>query len=145
MAANADPRKRVREAFQLAQGATLCMGLGLLVWGVAPAAVQRIASRTAVDFQTLGVCSVTLLLGMTFVGLFVLIRGRIEWAMRAALWTGVFLLAGSVLMSLLGGGGTLSLFPALLAGATVFTNWLAITALNAARAESPGPGSTPSA
>jgi type IV secretory pathway TrbD component len=126
MPSEGTPPTKLREALRLACISCLALGLGLLVWGLTPAVILRLVSRDPPPWEALAMGSLTLLIGVTFVGLGTLIQRGIRWAVRAALCGSIFLLCGTLGILLMGGTHEVPLFPTLLVGATTLTSWLAI-------------------
>ncbi len=118
--------KRVREALVLAKVCALMLGLGMLLWGLAPMVIQRIAGRTPPAAETLAVNSLTLLLGITFLALALLVGRGVVWALHAVAWVALMLLVAAVGLYAFGGGPMMSLFPTLLTAGAAVTSWYAI-------------------
>jgi hypothetical protein len=132
---------RLRDALRLAWLSCLGLGLGLLVWGFTPAVVLRLVSRDPPPWEALATSSLTVLVGITFVGLGELIRRGVSWALRATLCVSVFLLFGALGVLLIGWSREVPLFPTILAIGTTLTSWLAIATEDAVRqaGQSPAP------
>ncbi len=117
-----------RRARRTAQLTCLWFGLGLLIWGLAPAVVQRIVSGRTPPLETFAIGSLTCFMGLSFLGLCLLIGRRVVWA----LWTSLFVSLGLVLsiigLVLLGGFGVASICPLLLSACTAGASWLALEA-----------------
>jgi hypothetical protein len=118
--------KRVREAHILAQASSLMLGLGMLLWGLAPVLIPRLAGRTPPQLETLAVNSFTLLLGVTFLVLSMFIRRGTIWALHVTAWLALLLLVVAVGMYAFGGGPVMSLFPTLLTTGAAVTAWYAL-------------------
>jgi zinc transporter ZupT len=118
-----------------AQITCLVLGMALLVWGLAPAVVARIVTREAPALTTFALGALTMLLGVSFLGLSVLISRRTIWALWAALGLSVALILGNLALAWLVCDSAPSVFPLLLAGATAGMSWLALDASR--RAERP--------
>jgi hypothetical protein len=121
-----DSDKRVREAHVLAQVSCLMLGLGMLLWGLAPVVIPRLAGRTPPQLEMLALNSFTLLLGVTFLALSLLIRRGTTWALHATAWLALVLLVVSVSLYAFGGGPVMSLFPTLLTTGAAVTSWYAL-------------------
>lgn len=111
----------------------LTLGISLLLWGVAPAFVERIVTHEPPNAMMLSVGGGSLVLGFLFIALHVFVRRRA----RVALWTS-FLLSLTIVTAwlaaaLLDYGTFLSVFVPVLAGITTFSTWLALVALQNAR------------
>ena len=106
----------------------LCLGLALLLWGLAPAIVDRVLTGRSPSFQTLALDSLTILVGLTFIGLHRLIRGGVRWALWTAFIAALVFTTAAVGASVYPGGFRPSLFPLIFAAGTTLTTWLAITA-----------------
>lgn len=123
-----NPDRKVRQMLCSARVACLSFGVALLAWALAPAIVQRVASGYAPRLETLAVGSITLLLGLGFIGLCVPVgRGR-GWALWTALLIALGLLAAGAGYAVLGGEGPPSPFVLLLAGCTAGTGLLGLEA-----------------
>ena len=121
-----------------AQITNLVLGVALLVWGLAPAVVARLVTREAPPLATFALGALTMLLGVSFLGLSVLISRRIAWALWAALSLSVALILGNLALAWLVRDSAPSVFPLLLAGATAGMSWLALDAhRRAGRPEQP--------
>ncbi len=125
--------RRLREARGLACLACVALGAGLLVSALTPLVLVRLVSRTAPTWSVTATVGLTLLLGLAWIGLGVLIRRGVRWALRTALCVSVLMLAGTLGMFWLSGTGEIPLFPTILAGAATLTCWLAIATEDAAR------------
>jgi peptidoglycan/LPS O-acetylase OafA/YrhL len=138
------PSTRLREALRLAWVSCLALGVGLLVWGLTPAVILRLVSRDPPPWQAFAMGSLTLLIGVTFVGLGTLIRHGVRWAVRVALCGSIFLLCGTLAILLVGGTREVPVFPTLLVVATTLASWLAIATEDALHRNEQSPA-TPTA
>lgn len=127
MSGESNAARRARQAQRSAQFACLAFGVSLLVWGLTPAALQRVVGRDPAVYQTFAANSVTVLLGLTFVGLYLLMRRGRTWALWATVLTSLGLLTGGLCVSLLAGGATVSMCGLLLATTAGLTSAFAIT------------------
>ena len=64
--------------------ACLCLGVGMLLWGIAPALVERLVTGRVPHADRLLPDSLVLMLGVAFVGMHVLVRRGVLWAPRQA-------------------------------------------------------------
>ena len=126
MSTTPDSDKHVREAQVLAQVSCLMLGLGMLLWGLAPVVIPRLAGRTPPQLEMLALNSFTLLLGVIFLALSLLIRRGTTWALHATAWLALLLLVVSVSLYAFGGGPMMSLFPTLLTTGAAVTSWYAL-------------------
>ena len=126
--------KRVGAIVRSAQWSTLAMGIGLLAWGLTPLIVQRITSHDPPQLDALAVNSITLLVGATFLGLGLLIRRAVHWALWTSASLSLLLVACALVLSILSGARSLPLFPLVLASCTTLTCWLALAMRNPASA-----------
>lgn len=127
--------KRVREAQILAQLCSLMLGLGMLLWGLAPVMIQRLAGRTPPELGMLALNSLTLFLGVIFLALTLLIRNGTVWALHVTAWIALLLLIAAVGLYAFGGGPMMSLFPTLLTTGAAVTSWYALAVRRVASQE----------
>lgn len=138
MPATDNPEKKARQAQWNAQVTTAFYGLAMLVWGLAPAAVHRLASGYTPPPSTFAVGGLTMALGVVLLVLSALISRKVAWALWTVLVLSSVLLLGSLTLIMVGGAGIPSIFPLLLAGCTAGTCWLALDARRAqARSQPP--------
>lgn len=116
---------RPEHAQLFAQVSCLCLGLALAAWGLAPAVMERILTGHAPSLEAIAVRSMTLLTGVAFIGLHVLIRHDVAWALWSACALSSLMLLATLLAVLLGESGAVSIFPLFLASCTAFSTWLA--------------------
>lgn len=126
MSAAPSVEAKARYVVRCARWSCLALGVGLLAWGVTPLIVERLTSYDPPLLETLLINSVTLLLGVTFIGLFVLIGRGVNWALWACVCLSTVLIASTLAVSLAGRSGPLPLFPLVLASCASLTGWLAI-------------------
>jgi hypothetical protein len=132
--------KKAREALRSAQISTLFFGLGMLVWGFAPAIIQRVVSGGAPPVQTFAVGSITILVGLVLLALVVPVGRARTWALKTALIISAIVLAGSLAMLALSGMALASIYPLLLSASTAGTTWLAMLATRQQRQPGQVPG-----
>ena len=126
MSTTPDSDKRVREAQVLAQTFLPDVGPRNAAVGAVPVVIPRLAGRTPPQLEMLAVNSFTLLLGVTFLALALLIRRGTTWALHATAWLALLLLVASVSLYAFGGGPMMSLFPTLLTTGAAVTSWYAL-------------------
>ncbi|MEW6197536.1 MAG: hypothetical protein AB1601_02560 [Planctomycetota bacterium] len=119
--------RKARQAQRSAQFACLAFGVSLLVWGLTPPVLQRVVGRDPAVLRTFAANSLTVLLGLTFIGLYLLIRRGRTWALWATVLTSLGLLTGGLCVSLLTGAATVSMCGLLLATTAGLTSAFAIT------------------
>jgi uncharacterized membrane protein len=118
--------QRQRQTRLGAQISCLFLGLGLLVWGIWPLVVLRLITGKPPGSELVAVTSFTMLIGFSFVGLSVLIRGGIDWALWTALTMSLGLLLTIIAAAIGHDGGTHYAFTMLLSTAVALTSWLAL-------------------
>lgn len=112
------------------QTSCLCFGIGLIIWGLAPAVIERIVTGSTPPLHMLTVNSVVFGLGALFIGATVLIRRRVRWAAWIAFAIAVMLAGASAAFVFSGGSShVVSSFLLLLSAETGFATWLAIGGL----------------
>ncbi len=117
------------DSLLFAQVSCLCLGVGMLIWGLAPAIVQRLVTGHAPDWDVFFVDSVVLLLGVAFVGLQALVARAVRWAVWTAFAISAMLAAAGLALTTIVGMRLTSSFLVLLSGWNAFACWLAIGAL----------------
>jgi hypothetical protein len=125
--ARLDPK--ARELLALSQLSALAFGAGLLVWGLAPLLIVRVVTHAPPPTEEYAVRSLTLLVGMLFIGLVVLVHKQIRWALLAMAALSFLLVLSGVAWALFGQRSTLAIFPLLLATATTVTSMSAMAAI----------------
>lgn len=110
----------------LAEAACACLGVALLIWGLAPAIVERIVARHPPTWQSFALGSAALLVGLTFIGLHRLVRRQVRWALWAAFGTSLVLVTGTVVLTLLMTDRRPSLFLLIFSTGTTIATWLAL-------------------
>ena len=109
----------------LAHTLCLCLGLALLLWGLAPVLVDRILLGRAPQLQSLLLSSVTFLVGLSFIGLHHLIRRDVRWALWAAFGGALLLTTAAIAVAILASRPP-SIFCLILAGGTTITSWMTL-------------------
>ena len=109
-----------------AQVANVCLGVGLLFWGIAPAIVSRLVTGDAPHWSELTANSVIMVLGMVWLSLFVLMRRDVLWAYWCSFILATLLCGASVAVVTMADSYVSSSFLMLLAATTCFSNWLAL-------------------
>jgi hypothetical protein len=126
VSATAHTEARARYLLRCAQWSCLALGAGLLAWGITPLIVERMTSHDPPLLETFLLNGVTLLMGGTFTGLYVLIGRGVSWALWVAVCLSTVLIASTLAVSLASGSQPLPLFPLVLASCVSLTSWLAI-------------------
>ena len=109
-----------------AQAACLCLGLSMLLWGLAPAIVERALTGRVPGWDSFAIGGGTVFIGLTFIGLHHLIRQRVRWALWAAFVAALALTTLVVGVLMAEAGQRPSLFLLVFAAGTTVTTWLAI-------------------
>lgn len=117
---------RIRQTQRSAQVASLVFGIALLLWGVAPAVVQRVVSGRPPTAATFAASGLTIILGLAFLALGVLIGRTVVWAIWTSLVLGCAVLLLGLATALFGSVSAVSLFPMLLAACVAGTCWIAL-------------------
>jgi Mn2+/Fe2+ NRAMP family transporter len=113
----------------LAQTACLCLGTGIVLWGLAPAIVQRLLTGQPPSLATLLPAALALPLGGAFIGMCVLVRRRVRWATWTAFLLSALLAAIGLALTTLAGVRLTSSFVILLSAGTCLATWLALATL----------------
>ncbi|GEM_PF-7060107 len=113
-------------ALALAQLSCLAFGLGLMAWAITPLLIQRLVGRQPPQARTLAMSAIALLLGLAYLGLGLLIRRKVRWAIQACVGVSLSLLVIIAAPFLLGKVRELPAFSTLLAASTMLTGWLAL-------------------
>ncbi|MCA9244763.1 MAG: hypothetical protein KDA32_12445 [Phycisphaerales bacterium] len=114
---------------------SLCMGLGMLVWGVAPAFVSSQLTGAPIEMRMLLMNSLLFLLAMTFIGLALLIKQRVSWAAWASFTLSTTLVFVGVMAVIISKMHLSNASVIVFAVGNSTANWLAVGAL--ARQRSP--------
>ncbi len=115
------------------QVASLCLGIGLLLWGLAPAIVLRAVTGDGVNPFEMPVNFLTLLIGLTYIGLALLMQQRRRWAFCAAFLVSATIGAGALSTMVAGAGSGSVSFLVLLSVVTCFSNWIAMASMGRVR------------
>ncbi len=110
----------------LAQMSCLFLGLGMIVWGLAPAFIERAITKHAPPILDLLVGSVVVLMGFAFIGLHVLVGRRNRRGVWIAFLVSATLAAIGLALTILAGLHVGSSFLILFSGWTCFATWLAL-------------------
>ncbi|TWT44140.1 hypothetical protein RAS1_05480 [Phycisphaerae bacterium RAS1] len=119
-----------------AQVSCLTLGIAMLIWGLAPAIIERVVTQRAPSLEGLAMGSMTFLIGTTFLGMALLIGARMRWALLAANYLAVALVTITVIAAMITPPKIVALFVLVLACNTVIATWLALRAATAAPASS---------
>lgn len=127
-----------------AQLTCVCMGVALLIWSVGPAVIERAVTGRAPSAVLLAAGAIGLLLGITYIGLFLLLRTERRWATWAAFVLSFAIAAAWFIGSATVPGMTFATYLVLFAGANMATCGLALAspsrpAPSGARAPAQGP------
>jgi hypothetical protein len=117
---------RIRQALRLAQVSSVFLGIAMLLWGLAPAVVQRLVSGKAPPAAAFTVGDISLGLGVCFLLFSALMSRRVNWALWATMFLAAALVLGAIFAAVVHGTGVPALAPLLLAGATGATSWYAL-------------------
>lgn len=109
--------------------ACLLLGIGMVIWGAAPAVIHWLVTRQLPGVDVLMLHGTNLLLGLAFIGLHVLLRQRVRWAAWVTFLTSATLASTVLVLIRITGLHPASSFLLLASSATCFASWLAITAL----------------
>lgn len=118
--------KKSADKLFLAHAACLLMGVGLVLWSFIPALIKRMLTGYAPTTESLLSAISSGVLGFAFIGLHILVRRAVRWA----LWTvfaisTVLFVAGLALMTT-ADTNSISSCLLLLAGCAAFASWLTI-------------------
>lgn len=116
-----------------AEISALCLGIGLLLWGLAPAIVIRLVTGQAMNPFEMPINLLTLLLGVTYVGLSLLMHQQRRWAYWSAFFTSATIGAAGVSLLAVGASVGASSFLLMLSAVSCFANWVALGALSRLR------------
>lgn len=115
-------------AIFLAHMTALVFGVSLLAWGFAPVILHRLTSNQPPRMELFAVSSFTVLSGLVYIGLAMLIWRRVAWGLRGSLWLSLILLVAILTVAMLD-VGSVSLFPLLLSISSGLTAVLALVRL----------------
>lgn len=110
----------------LTHTACLCLGIGMILWGLAPTLVNWIVSGRVPDLSTFPIKDPLLALGCAFLGLSLLVRRRIRSSLWVTFLLSALLTAGGLALITVNGIRLSSTFLPLVSGGTCFAGWLAI-------------------
>ena len=120
-------------AIVMAHVTCLFLGVGMLFWGIAPAVIQRLLTGQSPSVRLLLMNGTIFVLGVAFIGMHVLVRRRVVWAIWSAFTASAFLSAAGFAMVTISKVHVGSSFLLLLAACCCFTSWLAIAHVSRAR------------
>ncbi len=123
------PLWRPEHSLLLAQAACLSLGTGLVLWGLAPAVIERIVTGHTPPLAMLAMNALIFLLGSAFLLSSFMIHARRRWAAWFAFGLAVMLGGAGVAIILATGMRSSSSFLLLISAVTSFSTWLAIDAL----------------
>jgi 4-amino-4-deoxy-L-arabinose transferase-like glycosyltransferase len=118
---------RLSQRLVLAYTSCLCLGLALLLWSLARVIVERMLTGASPNRPTIALAGLTLLFGLTFVGLYRLIRRDVRWALWAAFVLALVLALAGIAAIVLAATFKPSIFPLFLAGGAAAAAGLALT------------------
>jgi lysylphosphatidylglycerol synthetase-like protein (DUF2156 family) len=116
----ASPRRK------FAQAACLCFGIALVIWGFAPAIVERLVTGSVPSWRPLALGAGSVLVGLTFIGLQCLISRGLRWALWVAFLLALALATAGVALTLCPGTPRASIFSLILAASVTVGSWLAL-------------------
>lgn len=125
MSAVNDSHRKLRQSLQWTQATCVFFGLGMLLWGLAPAVITR-AVTGQLPMRSIEVGGISLFLGTLFIALGAVAGRNVGWAIWTALGISIVLCLGNLALLMLGGDSQPSIFPALMAACTAGTSWLAL-------------------
>lgn len=114
----------------LGQISCLCLGVGLIIWGLAPAVIERVVTGHTPSLDLLATNSLLLALGAVYVLMQVFIRRRRNWAAWFAFTLSVLLAGGGVAIIVATGMRFASTFLLMISAITALATWLAIDAIS---------------
>ena len=116
-----------------AHATCLALGIALLAWAFAPAVIERLITNEPPELSTLIMGTVAFVLGGTYVGLHLLIRRGVRWALWAGFVVSLVIATATVSISVLDRTRFASTFLLVLSGAVIFSTWLALKSEKPAR------------
>jgi hypothetical protein len=125
MSAVPKTQDKVPYTFRLAQFATLFCGMAMMIWGAAPAILQRMISAQSASWSTWTTGSLTIFVGLCLLALGTMVGSGTRWALWTTLGITSVLLLGSISVAFIG-GQTPSMFAILMPGSAATTAWLAL-------------------
>jgi len=123
----------------------LCLGLALVVWGLAPTVVQRLATHCPLPLSALALQSMVFALGGSFIAAHVLIRRGVLWGVWLGYLLSVLLCGAGIALALTHARGTSAFSVLLLSGCTACFTWLALVAWPQVSAAHPAVSAEPCA
>jgi len=127
---HAPAERRPRPAtIALAATGCLCLGVGLLVWGLAPCLIQKLGSGRLPGLETIRLDALVFALGVAFVGLHTLVGQQVRWAVWTALLLSAVLSASGLAFTTLGGLRMTGLLLVLLSAWACVGTWLTLFSL----------------
>ena len=124
--------QELRQRMVFARVAALTLGAALVLWGAAPAFIERSVTGHPPGVGALAVGSISLLLGASFVALFVLMGSGYRWPQWVAFGLALALVTTTLVVWVSAGAGSVSLFLLILAGSTTIATWMCISYSKAA-------------
>lgn len=111
---------------KLAPIACLCLGMSMIFWAVAAAAVERVISGHQPTLLTIVLNSLVVLVALIFIGLNLLIRREVRWALPTAFGLSLSLFLISVGAAYLLRTYIANTYLIIMTLATVCATWLAL-------------------
>lgn len=130
MAADNTAPQKPSQRILFAQTCCLCFGLGLLLWGVAPALVARLISGQPPEAAALAMNGLMFVIAFIYITFHTLLRQRILWAAWSAFIISCLFMGSAAAVFAVTGFMMASTFILLLSGVTSFATWLAIDAIS---------------
>ncbi len=113
------------KCLQFAQLACLCQGLSMLAWGIAPVIIDYLI-RGSASIASYGESVSVLVLGIAFIGLHLLVRHNVRWALWAAYGVSAVLFLTTVAAALVLQTFGANSFLIVLSFATACACWMAL-------------------
>lgn len=107
----------------------LCLGIGMVIWSAAPLIVQRAVTGMPPSIDALFVNSLVFVLGLAFIGMHVLVRRGVLWAVWTAFLLSAMMAAAGIVLTALTGLQLQNSFMLFLSGWTCLATWLGIATL----------------
>ncbi len=121
------------DSLLFAQATALIMSFCLICWSVAPLLVSRALYGAAPSGGLMLLQKAALLLAGVYLGVFILTRQRVRWAVWAGFIVSALVVGAGLALLLVDGVRPIATFGFAMAGCTCIGCWLAIGALNPAR------------
>jgi hypothetical protein len=125
--------REARTRWRLAHLACLCLGMSMLFWGVASVLIERMVGRGEQDASAFALHSSLFLVGVIYLGLHLLVRQGVRWALWATFVLSSVLFLTTVGFSFLLKTHTANTYLLVLSFACGLASWLALAARNEAR------------